>query len=380
MKTSTRSQHAQTCTLVCDLAERLMRQPVAPYFEDATRAEALRFCAEYDLPAALDAVGNVFVRLNRAPRQRPLVLAAHLDHPGFAVERRLGPGRLVLKFNGRVADAYFRKGARVRLHPGNVPAHLVRRLRGKALRFEFEVQSAPEVAPVFAVWDLEEFALRQGRIHGRACDDLVGCAAVLATLRELQRRRANVNVIGVLSRAEEVGFQGALTIAADGSLPKDALVISLETSKELPGVRMGGGVILRVGDKASIFDSASSRFVEEVAAELARERKGFSFQRALMGGGTCEATAYQEYGYTSAAVCVALGNYHNSGPRARIAAEFVSVQDVSGMVDLLVAAARAMPRFRALTEKLPRRLQGLLKEARQRLVMTYRTPPARVLV
>ena len=372
MKKSTRSQRPQTRTLVCGLAERLMRQPAAPYFEDATRTEALRFCVEHGLPAAMDTFGNVFVRLNRAPRQRPLVLAAHLDHPGFAVERRLGPRRFVLQFNGRVADAYFRKGARVRLQPGHVPACLVRRLRGEERRFEFEAQSAPEVAPVFAVWDLEEFVLRKDRIHGRACDDLIGCAAVLATLRGLQQRRANVNVIGVLSRAEEVGFQGALTIAAEGSLPKEALVVSLETSKELPGVRMGGGVILRVGDKASTFDSASSRFLEEVATELVARSKGFAFQRALMGGGTCEATAYQEFGYTSAALCVALGNYHNSGPRARIAAEFVSVQDVSGMVDLLVAVAQAMPRFGALTGKLPRRLQGLLKEARQRLALTLR--------
>ena len=97
--------------------------------------------------------------------------------------------RCALCFNGRVADAYFRKGARVCLHPGHVPAQLVRPLRGEERRFEFQLRS-PEVAPVFAVWELEEFALRTGRIHGRACDDLIGCAAVLATLRELQRRRA----------------------------------------------------------------------------------------------------------------------------------------------------------------------------------------------
>jgi hypothetical protein len=37
----------------------------------------------------------------------------------------------------------------------------------------------------------------------------------------------------------------------------------LETSRELPGVKMGGGVILRVGDKASIFDSEATRFLAE---------------------------------------------------------------------------------------------------------------------
>lgn len=344
-----------------------MRQAGVPYFEDAPRAEALRFCAESNLPAALDTYGNLFVRLNRAPRQRPVVLTAHLDHPGFTVERRLGPRRFMLQFNGGVADPYFRQGARVRLQPGNVPARLVRALRGDTRQFEFEARRIAGEEPKFAVWDLEDFALRQVRFHGRACDDLIGCAAVLATLRELQRRRAEVNVIGLLSRAEEVGFQGALTVAAEGRLPKDALVISLETSKQLPGVRMGQGVIVRVGDKASIFDSTASRFLTEVAGELARRRKGFSFQRALMAGGTCEATAYQEFGYRSAAVCVALGNYHNSGPRARIAVEFVSVQDVVGMVDLLVAAAQAMPRYGVVTGKLPQRLQGLLNEARKRL-------------
>jgi putative aminopeptidase FrvX len=353
--------------LVCDVAQRLMRQPAAPFFEAATRAEALSFCAEHRLAAATDPAGNLFVGLNRAPRQRPLVLAAHLDHPGFAVERRLSPRRFVLAFNGGVPDEYFLRGVRVRLQPGGVPARLVRRLRGKGKRFEFVADAAPDALPQFAVWDLEEFTLRAGQIHGRACDDLIGCASVLATLRELQRRRARVNVIGVLSRAEEVGFHGALTIAADRRLPADALVISLETSKELPAVQMGGGVILRVGDKASIFDSAATRFLAEVAGELSTQRKDFASQRALMGGGTCEATAYQEFGYTSAAVCVALGNYHNCGPERQIAREFVSVRDVTAMVDLLVAAAEAMPRFAKLTAKLPERLQGLLKEARKRL-------------
>lgn len=352
---------------VCALAERLMRQPAAPYFEAGTRAAALSVCAEAALPTSLDRVGNVFVRLNRAPRRRPLVLAAHLDHPGFEVERRLGPRRFVLRFNGGVADAYFQPGVRVHLQPDGTPARLVRRLAGEEKRFEFLAERAPVAAPAFAVWDLPEFALRAGRIHGRACDDLIGCAAILATLGELRRRQTRVNVIGVLSRAEEVGFHGALTIAAGKGLPADALVISLETSKALPGVTMGGGVILRVGDKASIFDSTATRFLAEVAGEVAGARPSFGCQRALMGGGTCEATAYQEFGYTSAAVCVALGNYHNCGPRQRLAAEFVSLPDVCAMVDLLVAAAEAMPRWPELTRKLPTRLRGLLTAARQRL-------------
>ena len=74
----------------------------------------------------------------------------------------------------------------------------------------------------------------------------------------------------MISRAEEVGFQGALTVASSRQLPKDSLVISLETSRELPPVKMGQGVIIRVGDRASIFDSAATLSkIEALTAEWA---------------------------------------------------------------------------------------------------------------
>jgi len=86
-----------------------------------------------------------------------------------------------------------------------------------------------------------------------------------------------------------------------------------------------------------------------------------------MFGGTCEATAFQEFGYQTAAVCVALGNYHNCHPQGGIAAEYVSLSDACGMVDLLVATARQMRVFDRLTAKLPKRMGELLKGARRNL-------------
>jgi endoglucanase len=222
--------------------------------------------------------------------------------------------------------------------------------------------------PQFGVWEMEGFAVRKGRIVGRACDDLVGVAAALATLIELKRSRARVNVIAAISRAEEIGFRGALALAAKKALPQNSLVISLETSRELPGVKMGQGVIIRVGDRTSVFDSAATRFLTEVAVSLAKDR--FAFQRALMSGGTCEATAYQEFGFQTAAVCVALGNYHNCAQKNRIAPEYVSITDAVGMVRLLAAAARSMPRYHKIVSQLPGRLRSLLKEAQSRLHQT----------
>jgi endoglucanase len=187
---------------------------------------------------------------------------------------------------------------------------------------------------------------------------------------ELKRSRARVNVIGAISRAEEVGFHGALAMAATGGLPRNALIISLETSRELPGVKMGLGVIIRIGDRTSIFDSEASRYLTEVAGRLQTKRAGFCFQRGLMSGGTCEATAYQEFGLQTAAVCVALGNYHNCANHNRIKAEYVSLADACGMVDLLLSASKNMRQFKALTAKLPARLKQMSREAQSRLRRT----------
>ena len=358
-----------TSELIRGLAGRLMRHPAAPYHEHAPRAEVERICAEHRLPFEQDRFGNVLVRLRRAPRQRPLVLAAHLDHPGFEILRPLSATRWLARFRGGVPDNYFRAGTPVRLMPGEISAKLGSR-KGKERTFEIRASRVARSRPRFAVWDLEDFAVRRRRIYGRACDDLVGVAAVLATLIELKRARARANVLGVISRAEEIGFHGALAFAAQGGLPGNSLLISLETSRELPGVKMGQGVILRVGDRTSIFNPEATRFLAEVASELKLRRKAFVFQRALMSGGTCEATAYQEFGFQTAAVCVALGNYHNCAPQNRIKAEFVSVSDVRSMVDLLVAAATQIPHYSRLTGKLPRRLNRMLREARKNLPRT----------
>jgi putative aminopeptidase FrvX len=349
---------------ICNLASRLMRCPAVPYHEQEVRAEAERICAENGLDFQRDRFGNLLVRLNTANRRPPLVLAAHLDHPGFQVIRQVSPSTWLARFQGGVADNYFSFGTPVRLLPDGTPARLGRR-KGKEKVFEIRALRPHQVKPSFAVWELEDFAKRRDRIYGRSCDDLIGAAVALATMIELKRTRARVHCIAVLSRAEEVGFHGALAVANSNVLPRNAVVISLETSRELPGVTMGKGVIVRVGDRTSIFSAEATRFLIEVASEL--NLKHFSFQRGLMAGGTCEATAYQEFGFVTAAVCVALGHYHNCASHDQIRPEYVNVNDVSAMGALLVAAAKRMPHYSTMIRKLPDRLRRMLREAEKKL-------------
>jgi len=351
--------------LLLEFAGRLMRHPAIACHEHAVRDEAEAICREHRLDYRRDTFGNLLVTLNTEPRVRSVVLSAHMDHPGFEILESAGRNLWRARFRGNVPESYFVPGTRLRLMPGEGTARLEKPWNKARKIHLLKSTGIGGSMPAFAVWDLPPYEVQDGRIHGRACDDLIGVASILAVMAELRKKRARVNLIGAITRAEEVGFLGALALAAKRTLPKNCLVISLETSRELPGSVMGQGVILRTGDKASIFNSEATRYLAEVGGEIQKRSKAFNFQRALMSGGTCEATAYQEYGYQSAAVCVALGNYHNCGGRDRIAAEFVSVHDASSMVQLLVQAAVRMADFTRLTARLPQRLERLLAEARK---------------
>lgn len=356
-------------TEICQIASRLMERPTAPYHESGVAAEVRSICAEHDIPVDCDAFGNLYARHSGHGRRAPLVLAAHMDHPGFEVIRKINSRRWLARFLGGVPDSYFKRGVKLRLQPSGKPATLGRRVAHKReKRYEIHTASSDATPPAFAVWDLPDVSVRRGRVRGRVCDDLIGVAAILGTLIELKRRGAKTNVVGFVSRAEEVGFQGALAAAAAGSFSTRSLIISLETSKEIPGVKMGEGVIVRVGDRSSIFDSAATRFLSEVAGEMKRRDEGFKFQRALMAGGSCEGTAFQEFGCRTAAVCVALGNYHNCGAGDRISEEYVSVDDSLAMQRLLTQAAIRLGDHDAIVGRLPQRLNRLLSEARRRLV------------
>lgn len=348
------------------LIEALMRCPAAPYFEDLPMKAVTQICKKNGLRVHKDRFGNLLIG-NAKPEAVRMLMVAHLDHPGFRILSKEGKGVFKAEFLGGVPPEYFKKGLSLRLFPGNEPATIGRRIEDQTMQFEIKTLRKVESAS-FAVWDLIPFVLKKGLVKGRACDDLVGAGSALAVLIDLKGEPAAKYTSVLLTRAEEVGFGGTLAAGKTGEISKEALVVSLETSRELPPVKMGEGVILRVGDRASIFDPRASRFFHELALGLAEKKKKFHYQRALMSGGTCEGTAWQEYGYTVAALCVALGNYHNCGRNEEIRAEFVDLADVKAMVLLLTEGARTMAARLAKPSSLHVRLEKLASEATPQLL------------
>ena len=314
----------------------IVSRPTAPFHEQAV-AEAVRGFLK-DLPhvtVKADKFGNLLARYERAGSHGGSVaprhaFAAHMDHPGW-VRAPDGPGLgPAAHFPGEKHSMQFF---------GGVPAPWL---------------ANPSVRGYgrFAMWDLPEFRIRDGLIHARACDDLIGCAVIVAMFMELEATAAEGACLGLFTRAEEVGFVGALKLASSGLIPKGVTIISLETSAERPPARIGHGPILRVGDRSSIFDSAATSTLAQIAAD-----SRIPIQRCLMPGGTCEATAYQLCGFRSAALCVALGNYHNCGPKNRIAPEYVSFSDVQGLARLCVRIALSRAKKNQAVKSLKKRLK-----------------------
>jgi endoglucanase len=274
-----------------------------------------------------------------------------MDHPGFRALRctRLPRRRgfaLDALFLGGVRRAFF-AGARARFYLGDgedearTVAARVLAARPDPKSGEMRVRleaSAAVPRGSFGVWDLPAFR-RSPRtpdlLETRAADDLAGVAAILAVLECVERidPARRVDLRALFTRAEEVGFVGAIAAARGGRLPAGARIVAIEASKALPHAPQGAGPILRVGDRTSVFDDALTRWLVRVATELAGARGNrFAWQRRLMDGGTCESTAYQLYGYRSAALCVPLGNYHNMSGRGSIAVESIRLSDLVGLV------------------------------------------------
>lgn len=336
--------------LLLSLARQILPLPTAPFHEDFVAAAVLDFARQRPaLSVSRDGVGNLHLRYShpKAARRPMLIAQAHLDHPGLGFPLALEPGVFFFEKLGGV-DSAQALGHAVRFFDPNGPAtQRGRRGRIRAQHTEagadgFVVNlegAAPPAGGCFGMWELPPMRRRGDLLFGRACDDLAGAVAGLAFLDELVRKGVAVRAGLLLTRAEEVGFAGLLEAAHQGWLDSKATYINIECSSARAGALVGGGPIVRVGDRTSLFDPHLSSGVALVAAELAQAEPGFVYQRRLMDAGSCEATVFCAEGLTTGALALPLGNYHNKGEQG-LAPEFIHLADAVGLVRLLVRLAQ----------------------------------------
>lgn len=366
----------------------LLTLPTAPFAEHYVIDHILAFCERRKLAdVQRDAAGNILVRVRQGRKKvkRPVCITAHLDHPGFVTDKMIGKRKLRAHWRGGVPKEYF-KGSKVRFFvDDNWIKGVIKQVTTKLVGGTRRVDTAlielggrsPQEVPsgTIGMWDLPDPAIRKDRIHARACDDLAGAGAMLAAIDRLVRSRKSCDAYFLFTRAEEVGFVGAIAAAKKRFIPEKCVVVAMETSSELVDAKMGDGPILRVGDRASTFTPAVTAYCHRIARTLAAADKQFTYQRKLMDGGTCESSAYCNLGYEATGMCLALGNYHNINRKTgKIGAEYVDLRDFDKVVTWFCELARAPVAYTGKDETLNTQIRDIEKRHRQLLRASRNEP------
>ncbi len=342
----------------------ILDQPTAPFREGRVIGVVESILKTEKIPYFLDPAKNIvvgvkskaeYLKLMKTKSTEPVrIFIAHLDHPGFHGVEWIDAEHLSFQWHGGSPTAHL-EGGKVWLadHDGFCGEGRIEKAEmipsGRAIDKGIikvkDLTRTVKATDVYGGFGFRKTHWLEGDLlYTKAADDLIGAFAILETALFLKKAKKKAPFIGLLTRAEEVGFIGAIAHFELGwfrTTKRPVLAVSLETSRTLPGAEIGKGPVVRLGDRKNVFHSGSTL----VFSELANRVLAGKHQRRIMDGGSCEGTAATAYGIPTIAISVPLGNYHNQslegGPDAADlngpAPEFVSVSDIDGLCKLTQA-------------------------------------------
>lgn len=362
------------------LTERLFNQPTAPFRESFVLAEIKSILEENKIPYFEDSVGQIIAGVTSPKKLKAkdhVAFFAHTDHPGFIIDEKISKtkykatwyggapfstmeGKLVRIFSDVTADKYYKGTIRNFDASGN---------HREGIPFEIETtkelnDKAVKTKNYFGAFNFEGYKYRNGYVHTKCADDLAGCVMALGALIDVKKYK--VPAIAVFTRAEEVGFVGCLHMIKSKVISMNTMVVSLEASRTLPGALLGEGPVIRLGDASTLFDSNFSLFIQKQAQGLKAKDSKFKFQKRIMDGGSCEATALSQFGYKTMGLAVPLKNYHNMGVKGP-APEIIHMDDADNGRKLLAEVAKNLKSFKSVGPDLQKRLMTNLKNLNKML-------------
>ncbi len=332
------------------------------------------------------------VKHSAASDKGPILYTGHLDHPAFVIDDvGSGGATATARFLGGVREPYFIDG-QIEAHSMNddpappIPGVIVSHIEPSPPEQLFRICEFRFDTPVdwlkpgdIAIWALPTTTISEEDqlVRARVCDDLAAVVAALCAFDCLGDLETPPDVRVLLTLAEEVGFIGAIAACKLGTIPSGSRVVALENSRSMQDSPIGAGPIVRVGDRMTTFSPSLTGAVAKVCEKLAgtadrpagtpvapgEQTDKFKWQRKLMPGGACEATAYCAYGYEATCVCLPLGNYHNMAKLdevekpgfdglASVGPETIALADFEGLVDLLIACGTELGATEPMTVKL----------------------------
>ncbi|MDH3592723.1 MAG: M28 family peptidase, partial [Planctomycetota bacterium] len=296
--------------------ETVLSCPTAPFHEGAVHRVLHDAVAKSPrLRGTVDAHGNLEVRYG--PGRPRLLFHCHTDHPALEVD---GPG--TARVMGGIRLSHLR-GATLKTFCGTGPKPRIKSpVKGSKNRVRLS-GAAGLTRGTPLLLDLPAYRLSGDKIRARAVDDLCAVASCLTMFDRLAAARWRGSVGALFTRAEEVGFAGALAWVKTTTYPKSTTIINLEMSSARPHTPQGAGPVLRVGDRITTFFQGVAVELNACAQRLAKTDQEFRHQRALMDGGACEASVFTFNEFRSGALCLPLKNYHNHTRNGGLGLEYV---------------------------------------------------------
>lgn len=295
--------------------------------EDAVRAYIRREAEPYADSIRTDALGNLIVhKKGKKSTGKKLLLAAHMDEVGVIVTGITDQGFLRFDFVGGV-DRRVALGKHVVLGEARVPGIIG--LKAIHLMSRDELKKVPKTDSLYIdigatdkasaeelvelgtygafVGEPEEFGA--GMFKGKAIDDRLGCAIMLALLRE----ELPLDVTFAFTAQEEVGTRGAFG-AAFSVTPEVALVLETTTAADLPDVSgaqrvcaPGKGPVISYMDGGTIYDWSLFEALRDLA-----EQNGIPWQTKeyIAGGNDARTIQRTKSGVRVAAISAAVRYLH----------------------------------------------------------------------
>lgn len=189
--------------------------------------------------------------------------------------------------------------------------------------------------------DREVIELANGRLTGKAFDNRVGVALLIAVMQQVQ---SPFTIYGVFTVQEEVGLKGAKTsaytldpdcaIATDVTVPGDHPGID---TKDVP-VEMGKGPVITIADASGRGLIANRAMVQWLRSTA--EACGIPVQMEVGAGGTTDASAIhlERGGIPSTTLSIATRYIHSP-------VEVVELSDIEAGVRLLLEALKTRPKL-----------------------------------
>ncbi|ELY38871.1 M42 family metallopeptidase [Natronorubrum tibetense] len=283
-----------------------------------------------------------------------IMLAAHTDELAFLIDGITDDGLCSFSMLGGHYRGYL-LGQHVRVGPDAVPGVIGAKPRHfmngeekealpETLHIDLGARSRDEVADLNvepgdqATWDRELTDLANGRLTGRALDDRIALAILVAVARVADPDRT---VHYVATVQEEVGLRGARAAVHEVD-PDVAIALEIFPTDDYPtdgeravDVELGSGPVVELGDGTSEYLFGGVLVDRQTLEWLKRagETADVPLQHDLMIGGTTDATEFQSAGRGRHAGAIAVPCRYTHSP-----VELIDLADAEETADVLAAA------------------------------------------